>query len=68
MKQYRCYFLTADDRIGSHRDFEAWNDAEAITKGRAYYTEQRLWDGFELWRDRRCVYADRHGHILIRRA
>lgn len=60
--------MTANDRIGSHRDFEARNDAEAIIKGRAYCTEQRLWDGFELWRDRQRIYADRHGKILTRRA
>lgn len=68
MKQYRCYFLTADDRMGSHRDFEALNDAEAITRARAYYTEQRFWHGFELWCGRHRVYADACAEILSHRA
>lgn len=58
MNQYRCYFLTADNRTGSHRDFEARNDAEAIIRARAFYTEQRFWHGFELWCGPRRVYAD----------
>ena|ERR1700758_2655145 len=59
MTQYRCNFLTAENRIGSHRQIEAGSDAEAIVKSRAHCAEQRhIWQGFELWRGRHCVYAD----------
>jgi hypothetical protein len=30
MTHYRCYFLTAENRIGSFRDLESRDDAEAI--------------------------------------
>lgn len=68
MKQYRCYFLTADDRTGSHRDFEARNNAEAIIRARAFYTEQRFWYGFELWCGPHRVYVDISSLSMSRRA
>lgn len=68
MSEYRCYFLTADDRTGSHRDFAAQNDADAITRARAFYTEQRFWHGFELWSGPRRVYAAMSAQPVSRRA
>ena len=68
MKQYRCYFLTADDRTGRHRDFEALDDAEAIIRARAFYTEQRFWHGLELWCGPHRIYADMSGRTVSRRA
>jgi hypothetical protein len=56
--RYRCYFVTAENKIGSHRELDARNDAEAIIRARAYCAEARAWKGFELWRGRHCVYAD----------
>jgi len=58
MTRYKCYFVTAENRIGSFRDIEARNDAEAIIKARAYCIEATIWQGFELWRGRHCVYTD----------
>jgi hypothetical protein len=57
MKRYRCYFLTADGRVGSYREIETRNDHSAIALAHAYFRQERIWQGFEVWRGRHRVYA-----------
>ena len=60
MPEYRLLFIGPDDRFAGRRAFAAADDAAALHAARSIYarlpTPHR---GFELWQDRRCVYAER---------
>ena len=57
---YRLLFLGPHGDFIGQRKFEAADDAAALHAARSIYSQvQTPHHGFELWKDRRCLYAAR---------
>jgi hypothetical protein len=60
MSRYRWFFLDAEDRFRNVMEFQSASDASALEQLRLYYDATRDLDaGFELWRGRQHIIAER---------
>ncbi len=57
--EYRFYFLGADCRVWSRREFHAENDSEALEIARTMFRSTPTpHHGFELWQEKRHVHTE----------
>ena len=57
MPLYRCRYLNSTSNVFQIQGVACENDAEAIAMARRMSTNTRA-DGFELWKDERCVHME----------
>jgi hypothetical protein len=57
MTGYRCYFLTAEDKISAVEEFTSTDDDAAIATSRALFAT-RQYPSFELWRGDKKIYGE----------
>lgn len=57
MLLYRCYFLSADNRISDVVTFEGAHDQAALEHARRLFASQDIYHGFELWETDRLIHA-----------
>ena len=55
---YRCYFLSADNRIKDTAEFQGADDPSALTEARRLFAAQKDYAGFELWEGGRRVHTE----------
>ena len=60
MVLYRCFFLSADDRICAVVELDSDGDEAAIAQARQIFAAQSDYPGFELWAGGRYVHTQ-HG-------
>ena len=59
MREYRLYFLGPDGDFVGRREFVAADNAAALHAACCIYDQVPTpHHGFELWQERRCLYAD----------
>ena len=55
MVSYRCYLVTAENKIAAATDFVAEDDTEAITKAPSTFEVSVQFPAIEVWHGRRIV-------------
>jgi hypothetical protein len=57
MTVYRCYFLTASNRITDTVEFDSDHDEAALKEARLHFARTK-YGGFEVWEGSRCVHTE----------
>jgi hypothetical protein len=55
---YRCFFLSADDKIADMIEFQSPDDKSALEYAWRLFAAQGTYPGFEIWQEGRCVLSE----------